>query len=265
MAKPKARQYLQRYGQEDIRLDAFAIKKMGLQQSETTLKIDNFIIICAPFQVSMSKAVLFVILRKEELPFFQHYTLKLAVLKFTFQKKNIPLKFFVYVKINKLIPLKGRQDMAMIDVSYKNCPEDLIITLGDYLSEMESIRQYYNKFKSKQILINNDNARKLRFNNYVECIIGERKIESRLLNMTVELLTLVVPGIDPNLKVGSEIGAKLYFQIYRFTVKGTVVKLASGSGGFVKLIMRIPFSPELADIVRDFFSDDHLVSIPQTS
>ena len=83
------------YSTRVIRLDQFALAKMGLVQSHTILKIENYMIVCAPYQMSMRKALLFVVLSKEEIPFFTKYVEKLAALKLTFQKSLVSASVLV--------------------------------------------------------------------------------------------------------------------------------------------------------------------------
>ena len=71
MVKSKLKWYWKNYSTKLIRLHQFALNKMGLLQSRTVLKIENYIIICAPYQMSMKKAFLFVVLNKTEIPIFK--------------------------------------------------------------------------------------------------------------------------------------------------------------------------------------------------
>jgi hypothetical protein len=255
MEKNKLKWYWKEYSSNIVRLDQFAIQKTGLVQSQTVLKIDNYMIICAPYQISMKKAFLFVILNNRELPFFARYINKLASLKYTFQKelKGIPLKFFVWVIINRISPLKGKENMCLIEVSYKSYPEALINVIGEFLTFQKTLRQHFYKLKDKHVVVNNETSRILKFNDYIECYIGERTVEAKLISLSVNRLILSIPGIDPNLKAGYEFISKLYFRTYRFKVKGKIDTIEKKVGGFIKATYDIGYVPELTDILYEYF------------
>ncbi|MBN1696937.1 MAG: hypothetical protein JW881_05450 [Spirochaetales bacterium] len=257
MVKSKIKSYWKEYSSNIVRLDRFAIQKMGLLQSQTLLKIENYIIICAPYQVSMKKALLFAVLNERELPFFTQYLSKLAALKFTFQKdlKGIPLKFFVWAIIDRIEPIKGKENMCLIEVSYKSYPEALITIIGEFLAFKANLRKQYEKLKDRHVFVNNDTSRLLKFNNYIECHIGKRTVEAKLISLSVNNLTLSIPGVDPNLKEGYGFVSKLYFQTYRFNVKGTIGSIEKNVGGFLKIIYEIEYVPELTEILWEYFEN----------
>ncbi|MBN2441547.1 MAG: hypothetical protein JXJ04_09370 [Spirochaetales bacterium] len=256
MTKSKLTWFWKNYSIKMIRLDQFALASMGLIQSQTILKIENYMIVCAPYQLSMRKAVLFVVLNKEEIPFFTRYIGKLAALKLTFQKslKGIPLKFFVWVTIKQIAPIKGKENMCLIEVDYKNCPESLIAVIGEHITTLQTLDKFYRLYKDKLIPIDHNTSQILKYNNYLECFIGNRKIEAKLLSIAVNLLHILLPGSDPQIKEGFEFKLKLYFKPYRFFVKGKIDKIDKTMNGYLKLIISIQYVPEITDIINSYFS-----------
>ena len=256
MIKSKLKWYWKNYSAKLLRIDNFAISKMGIIQSQTVLKIDNYMIICAPYKISMRKAYLFVVLNRNEIPFFTEYINKLASLKYTFIKtlKSIPLKFFVWARINRIAPLKGKENMCMIDVTYKQCPDHLINIIGEYIETSNKLEEQFKVFKDKQVVVNHETSRMLKFNDYIECYFGARKIEAKLISLSVNKLVISVPGIDPNLTEGYEFNAKLYFQTYRFFVKGRAESVVKRMDGFVLVHYIIEYVPELVDILHNYFT-----------
>ena len=204
----------------------------------------------------MRKALLFVVLNKEEIPFFARYIEKLAALKLTFQKslKGIPLKFFVWVTIKKITPIRGKENMCLIEVDYKNCPESLISIIGQFIKTTQTLEKYYNHYKDKSIYLDRNTSRILKYNNYFECYIGNRKIEGKLLSISVNSLNILIPGIDPLIKEGYEFKSKLYFKPYRFFVNGRVEKAEKSMDGFLKVTYAVQYVPELVDIIQNYFS-----------
>lgn len=256
MAKNKSDEYLKKYENEVVHIDAFSAGKLGLIQAETVLKIDKLEILCSPFQISMGRAVLLCVLSEREVPFFTHYTKKLSSLKFSFMKgpnNNVPIKFVVWTKINNMTPLKGRQNICMVDLSFKNCPNDLMTIIGQFIEYFENLKQNFETYKNKEIKMEPAAIKDLRFNNYVEATIGDRKLRIRLLSISVNKLLLVVPAIDPSIKKGLQMGCKVFFQKYRVDLKGVVAQTSKVVNGFVKLYYITTFSPELVDILQDYF------------
>jgi hypothetical protein len=249
------KQYWDNYSDQMIRIDPFVTYKMGIVQAQTALKIDQYTLICAPFRISMKKAELFVVLSKEELPFFHHYTTKTASLKLAFQPVgvNFPLKFIVWVSINKLSAVQDKDNMVMIDISFKSYPEDLIELIGSFFTTRKILESYFPKLMNKQIPINKDTSRILKFNDFTECRIGNRTIEAKLVSIAVNKCILHLPGIEPNLAVGNEFITKFFFQRYRFAVKGKIGNLNKPDDGFLNVEFEYGYSPELTDIVSEYF------------
>jgi hypothetical protein len=256
MTKSKLKWYWKNYATQVIRLDQFALASMGLIQSQTVLKIANYKIICAPHQISMQKSLLFVVLNKDEIPFFNQYKEKLAALKLTFQKnlKTIPLKFFVWVMIKQISPIKGKENMCLIEVNYKNCPESLISIIGQHISTLQILEKFYHRYKGKEIPVDRHSSRVLQYNNYIECFIGNRKVEAKLTSIAVNGLNILLPGNDPLLHIGFDFKSKLYFRPQRFLVNGKIGKMEKRADGYIKIVYLIPYIPVLVDIIRKYFS-----------
>ncbi len=264
MKKELITQFWNNYAEKTIRFDLFSSFKLGLLQAQSALKIEAFDLICAPYQLSMKKAEVFAVLNKEELPFFRHYTTKLSSLKLAFQpaRLKMPLKFVVWVAIEKLSMVKGKDNMVMVDLSYKSCPEALIELIGMYFTEQKQLEHYFVKLRDHQITIDNEIAGELKFNNFIECQIGQRAVECKLVSLGVNKSVILIPGIDPNLAEGAELSVKYYFQRYRFSIKGKVGKLAKRNDGFVSVSFEYGFYPELVDILAEYLLKQHALNTP---
>jgi len=253
----KTAQFLQKYKHEMIQIDTFSAAKLGLIQSQTVIKVENLQLICSPFQISMQRAILLCVLTERELPFFNSHRDKLAALKFVFSKTNSsqePVKYLVWTKINQIIPLKGRQDLCMVDLSYKNCPNGLIDILGHFLDIFKVIQNLYIRYKDKDIILSPETSRRLRYNDYIEAKIGEKTIKIRLLSLAVNRLQLLMPIMEPALSKGSTFDLKIYFQQYRIMCRGTVEQLVPVNARICKILYAMKFIPELVDIVDEFYT-----------
>jgi len=140
-----------------------------------------------------------------------------------------------------------------MDASLKACPNDLVEILGDYITAFEGLKSQYGNFTGKAIPVDDSAAKLMRFNNYVELILANTKARATLTALSVNSLSLRLAGTPPSLAEGEPCSAKLYFQVYQFTANGRVSALQRGDGDQVIVTMSIEFTPELIEIVDDFF------------
>jgi len=141
----------------------------------------------------------------------------------------------------------------MVAVEFKSYPEDLIGLIGSFFTTLKILESYFPKLNDREIPINHDTSDILKFNNFIECRIGSRTIDAKLYSIAANKSVLIIPGIDPNLASGTEIVTKFYFQRYRFTLKGKVGSLTKRNDGFVIVAFDYGYSPELVDIVSEYF------------
>ncbi len=255
MARTHAQDYLERFGEQTVRFKPYAVKKMGVLQSQTLLKLEDYVLICAPFQLSMKRAVLLVILSPEEISFFQQFQGKMASLSFTFQRPGAksPTNLFLHGILERMGPVKGRTNICMADLSFSGCPNELIEIIGDFLLGCESLKNQYETFRDRLIEMTPENARDMRFNNYVESQVGSKKLLSRLVSMSVNRLVLDLPVPASELQEGLKFISRLYFQTYQFSVQGEVASVQERNGRTSRVQYDVGFTPELVEIVDDYF------------
>ena len=228
---------------------------MGLQQSQTLLKLEDYMLICAPYQLSMARVVLLVILSRDEINFFQQFQNKLTSVNMSFLKptnKN-PINLFVRGTLTRLGPVKGRDNVSLFEVVYKNCPNDLVEIIGDYLLAYESLQGQFTTYKDRVVEMNQDVARTMRFNDFVESQIGGQKVQTKLLSLGVNKIALEIPGRLPAPAVGQILSSKLYFQTHQFVINGNVTEVDSLGSGGKKVSLEAGFTPELVEIMDDYF------------
>ncbi len=255
MGKSRVQSYVAKYADQMVRFNPFTIKKMGLLQSQTMLKLEDYMLICAPYQLSMKRAILLVILSRDESDFFQQFQKKITSLSFTFQRPGHKSHINLFIRgiLEKIGPVKGRNNVCLVDMSLKNCPVELIEIIGDYIISFNSLKSQYENFKDRTVVINEENAQVLRFNNYVESYLAGQKVLSKLLHLSVNQLILAIPDSVQDLGEGEKITSKLYFQTYQFIVNGEVIKIEDSQPGFRQVYCTIDFSPELVEIMDDYF------------
>ena len=249
------REYRERYAEQLIRFNPYALKKTGLLQAQTLLKLEDYVLICAPYHLGMQRVVLLVILSRDEVNFFQQFLNKPCSLNLAFQRpvNRSHVNPSVRGLLIRLGPVKGRNNVCLFELAYKNCPDELADIIGDYLKSYESLRTQFASFKDRVVAVDEATARTLRFNNYVESQVGPRKVQSRLVSLSVNRVVLDLPASLPPPEPGQAIVSKLYFQLYQFAVTGLVESVTQGQGGARRTTFQIDFTPELVEIMDDYF------------
>ena len=70
----------------------------------------------------------------------------------------------------------------MMDASIKACPNDLVEIIGDYIIAFEGLKTQYKNFCGKAIAVDESSAKLMRFNNYVELVVGATKMRAALVD-----------------------------------------------------------------------------------
>jgi len=267
MAKTRVQDYTEKFADQPIRFTPYALKKTGLVQSQVFLKIEDYLLICAPFQLSMKRGIFLVVLSAQEITFFQQFQKKLCSINLTFQKtgNKKPLNLFLRGTIERIGPVKGKQNVCMMDASLKACPNDLVEIIGDYITAFEGLKGQYENFSGKAIPLDEQAAKLMRFNNYVELVLGATKARATLISLAVNSLTLRLSAAPPGLAEGEACSARLYFQVYQFTTNGKVTALTRGEGEQIIVTMGVEFTPELIEIVDDYFFRQSIQGRPRTA
>ena len=255
MAASRVQEYQQKFASEVVRFNPYAVKKLGLLQSQTLLKIEDYMLICAPYQLSMSRIILLVILTPEEINFFQQFRGRLASLTIAFQKQpaKTPMNLLLRGNLERIGPVKGKTNVCLMEIVYKSCPAELVEIIGDYVLSFEALKNQYENFKDRLVAIDPAVARTMRFNNYVECLPGGQKMPARLLSLAVNRLVLELPLSAQGLAVGQPLASKLYFQTYQFMVGGKIEESTVTEKQRRRVTCQLEFSPELVEIMDDFF------------
>ena len=108
-------------------------------------------------------------------------------------------------------------------------------------------------------------ARLMRFNNYVELVLGPIKARATLVSLAVDSLSVRLSGRPAGLIEGAPCTARLYFQVYQFSANGKISSVERVDGDQVTATLAIEFTPELIEIVDDFFFRQSIQGHPKTA
>ena len=255
MEKTRIQEYTEKFAEQSIRFTPYALKKTGLVQSQVFLKIEDYLLICAPFQLSMKRGIFLVVLSSQEITFFQQFQKKLCSINLTFQQTGSkkPLTLLLRGTLDRIGPVKGKQNVCMMDATIKACPNDLVEIIGDYISAYDGLKNQFENFAGKSIALDNDTARLMRYNNYVEILLGTTKARATLVAIAANTISVRLPARPAGLEEGISCSARLYFQVYQFTATGKVTQVERGEGEQVIATVTLEFTPELIEIIDDYF------------
>ncbi|MGA2613066.1 MAG: PilZN3 domain-containing protein [Spirochaetia bacterium] len=255
MAKSRLQDYIEKFADKSVRITPYALKKTGLVQSQVFLNIQGYLLICAPFQLSMKGGIFLVVLSLQEISFFQQFQKKLCSINLTFQQTGSkkPLTLLLRGTLDRIGPVKGKQNVCMMDATFRSCPNDLVEIIGDYLYSYEGLKSQFENFAGKSIPLDETAARLMRYNNYVELVMGATKARATLISLAANSLSLRFPDRPAGLEEGAACSARLYFQVYQFTANGKVTSVQRMDGEQILVDVCLEFTPELIEIVDDYF------------
>ncbi|MDR1100287.1 MAG: hypothetical protein LBL28_07390 [Treponema sp.] len=253
-----AAQYLARFGEQSIACNQYALTKLGVDKGHCVLKIDDYVILCVPFQFGFKRSLFLASLSKQELSFFQRYLNGIVGLSIAFSppgsRQQEPIKFFIRCILATVGQMKGRENVGLFVVDYKSTPDDLVTMLGGYLESQERIRTQYDDYSKTGIKMTPETAKIMGYNMYAtitEPSIQGKRIQIYSLNSkTVEHLEAAGTTLR---EPGSSVAYQLYFKKYRVSVAGTVRATNALPQGLVRTVSDLAFSPELVEIIDDYW------------
>jgi hypothetical protein len=248
--------YLMKFGGQSITCTPYAISKLGINRAQCSLKLDEYVILCIPFQLGFKRALFLASLSKQELSFFQRYingTIGLSI-SFSPNRSQEPIKFFLRCHLTTLGQMKGRENVGLFVVDFKTTPDDLASTLGAFLENQERMRNLYENYGETSIRITPETAKILGYNMYAA--IGEPNREGKRIqvyNLTTKLIEHLEAAGTPERAPGTSLNYQLYFKKYRVSLAGVVRNASKLPQGIVRTTANLAFSPELVEIIDDYW------------
>ena len=249
-------QYLARFGEQTIAGSQYALKKLGVDRANCSLKIEEYIILCVPFQLSFKRSIFLASLSKQELTFFQKYTNTTVGLSIALNPNNRPepVKFFVRCNLSTIGQMKGHENVGLFVVDYKNSPDEMVIMLGNFMETQERIKTQYEDYGKTSVRITPEVAKSLGYNMYAT--IAEANSEPRriqIFSLSSKSLEHMEAVGAPIRKPGTNVTYQLFFQKYRITVSGVITGATTLPQGIVRTVANLEFSPELVEILDDYW------------
>jgi hypothetical protein len=253
--KQETLSYENQFGDTTISFSPFVLSSTGILQSQTSLKVDTYSLVCVPYQLSMQRAVLIGAFSKDEIIFFQRFKGALAGLSFTVQRASSrePEKIFCRCQVAAVGQMRGREHVGLVVCDFKPIPPDLATILGEHLIRMDRLKAEWADFKDRVVQISPESSRRLGFNNYAVMNLGQAQHKLALYSLASNRADFLMPLRSPDVGVGTAASFNLFFQKYRFGVAGKVISSERLPTGVQRLRAEIDFSPELTDILSNYF------------
>jgi len=251
-----AAQYLVRFGEQRINCNQYALAKLGVDRSRCFIKIEDYMILCIPFQFGFKRSLFMASLSKQELVFFQKYVNSIANLSISFllPGKSEPLNFFIRCTIAQVGQMKGRDNVSIFVVDFKLAPDELVYILGGFLEFQDKLRMQYEDYGKTLIHINPETAKIMGYNMFASIADGTtdgKRIQ--LLNVSSKVMEFLEAADSPIHPAGTELNYHLFFKKYRVFVSGKVSESGVLPQGLVRTASSLDFNPELVEIIDDYW------------
>jgi hypothetical protein len=249
-------QYLAKYRDQSITCNQYTLMKLGVDRAHCYLKIDEYVILCIPFQIGFKRALFLASLSKQELNFFQRYVNGIVGLSIGFNpdKRQEPIKFFIRCNLVTVGQMKGRENVGLFAVDYKGTPDDLVFLLSNFLESQVRLREQYNDFGKPLIRVTPDAAKILGYNMYstVTEPNGPGK-RIQVFNLSTKTIDHLESAHSTERPPGAPVVYQLFFKKYRVSVSGTVNNAGRLPQGLIRTAADLNFSPELVEIIDDYW------------
>jgi hypothetical protein len=251
-----AAQYLARFGEQSIACSQYALTKLGVDRSHCSLKIDDYVILCIPFQFGFKRSIFLASLSKQELAFFQKYVNGIVGLSIAFAPdgQGEPIKFFIRCNLSTIGQMKGRENVGLFVVDYKTSPDDLVSMLGGYLENQDRIRTLYDDYGKTPVKLTPEISKLVGYNMYAT--ITEPNKEAKRIQVfslsSKSIEHMEAPGTEVRTP-GTSVAYQLFFKKFRVSAAGSVISSDTLPQGLIRTVSQLAFSPELVEIIDDYW------------
>jgi len=253
-------QYLARFGDQSIVGSQYALKKLGVDRANCSLKIEEYVILCVPFQVGFKRAIFLASLSKQELGFFQKFANTKVGLSLSLNPNNrpLPIKFFLRCNLSTLGQMKGRENVGLFVVDYVTTPDELVSILGHYLENQDRLKAQFDDYGKTSVRMTPDAAKLMGFNMYATITeAGAEPKRIQLFNLSSKSLEHMEAFGTPLRNTGTSVTYQLFFKKYRVNLTGAISSAEALPQNIVKTTANLEYCPELVEILDDYWYNYH--------
>jgi hypothetical protein len=257
-------QYLARFSEQSIACSQYALAKLGVDRSRCSIKIEDYVILCIPFQLGFKRSLFLASLSKQELVFFQKYVNSIVNLSISFVSagRTEPLNFFIRCTLFQIGQMKDRENVGLFVIDFKNTPDELVRIMGSFLELQDRFRFQYDDYGKTLIHVTPDTAKIMGYNMYASIMDGTpqgRRIQ--IVNLSSKTVEHLEASGAPVRAPGTALSYQLFFKKYRVSVSATIETAVQLPQGIVRTVSKLGFSPELVEIIDDYWLN--VRSMPQ--
>ncbi|MDR0443206.1 MAG: hypothetical protein LBH44_07370 [Treponema sp.] len=253
-----ASQFLERYGDQTIHCNPYVLAKLGIDKAHCFVKIDDYMILCTPYELGFRKSLFIAALSKQEMGFFQKYINGIVGLSLSFAsqsgKAHDNVKFLIHCNLAGITPVEGKDNIGIFELVYKAASDDLVVMFGNFLDTQNRIKNLYDTLANSPVKMTPETAKRLGYNLFgtiAEPNTEPKRIQVYLLSSkNIEHLEAEGSNIRTP---GSAVVYQLFFRKYRVTVAGNIQSCTQLANGLVKTAATLSFSAELVEILDDYF------------
>ena len=241
---------------QTIRFTPYAWRKTGLLRSQIFLRIEKYLLVCTPFQISTHGAVLLAVLSQREYLFFSQFQRRFCSVSLAFQQANArkPENLILRGTIDRIGLAKERQDVCIFEVALVSAPSGLKEILDRYTRTYSGLKSFYENFAGKAVQMEQAGVALGSIGNRVTLTTRGMKASTTLVSVAVDSLSLKLNDPLPGLKEGTECSLQLALNGSPFTVSGKVTSLAAGNDfEMERVTLSFGFTPEIVEFLDDYF------------
>jgi hypothetical protein len=139
-------------------------------------------------------------------------------------------------------------------VDYKTSPAELIKTLGSFMETQDRIKMQYEDYGKTPIKITPEVAKIMGYNMYATSMEpGQEPRRIQIFNLSSKIVEHLEAAGGPVRAEGAAVAYQFFFQKYRVSAAGTVSKIETLPQGIVRTTANLAFSPELVEIIDDYW------------
>lgn len=249
-------QYMARFGEQSIACSQYAMTKLGVDRTHCFIKIEEYVILCIPFQLGFKRSIFLASLSKEELGFFQRFVNSIVGLSISLNpdKRPEPVKFFIRCTLHTIGQMKGRENVGLFVLDFKSNPDELVSMMGSYLEAQERIKLQYEDYGDNAIRMTPEIAKIMGYNMYATIIEPNKEPRRiQIFNLSSKYIEHLEGVGAPHRPLGTNVTYQIFFQKFRVSTAGVINETSTFTQGLIRTKSTLTMSPELIEIIDDYW------------
>jgi hypothetical protein len=209
-----------------------------------------------PFQFSFRRSLFFASLSRQELLFFKRYLNEIIGLSISFARagRGEPLKFFIRCNLTTIGQMKGRENLGLFVLDFKNIPNDFIILMGEFLENQDRMKTQYEDYGKTPIRITPVAAKMLGYNMYAAIAEPNGAVQRiQIYSLSTKTIEHLEAAGSSYRFPGTSVAYQLFFKKHRINITGTIISVVTLAQGIIKTVATLAYSPELVEIINDYW------------